>query len=298
VVNGPGLDLRTLRSGGVIARTALDRLGLTPPHEKFKLDDARQRAWLEAFSGGWCWVRIPRWPLPVVDVDVNDAFPTGGALVGEWEHVAAAELVEEEVHDDFAEFIASPAELLARLYSPAVWRYWGFTLVEVEPDGEPWPITVQRCRGEDAHLDVTQLCSPGRRFWFTWPDVANATLLAGRAPRFRTAIRLQAVGRQPGLRRAQLRDMTLDPDDNPLLALVARRRQARREGDRRLAAALRVINNSLTWGEWARVDPAWCSDGHRAIRAEATGPWFWPPVAATIPATCRLILGMLQCSIR
>jgi hypothetical protein len=294
VVNGPGVDLRTARSGGFLARTALERLGLIPPLDKFALDDRTLRGWQEAFSGGWCWPRIPRWPLPVVDVDVNDAFPTVGALLGEWDHLGAADLVEDDVTEELRRFVASPVELLAQLFDSSTWRYWGFTLIEVEPDGEPWPITVRRYPCEDPHLEVTQVLSPHRAFWFAWPDVAHAALFADRPLRIRRAIRLRAIGRQPGLRVARLRDVTLNPAGNPLLALVARRRQSRREGDRRLAAALRVIDNSLAWGEWARVDPAWTEDGHRIVRTERLGPWWWGPVAAAIPAGCRLVLGMLQ----
>jgi hypothetical protein len=295
VVSEPGLDPRVLRSSGVIARAALERLNLMPPLEKFHIADATLRASQEASSGGWCWTRIPRWPLTVVDVDINDAYPTIGALLGEWDHLAAAELVEEDVTEELRLLVvASPDELLNQLLDPRTWRHWGFTLVEVEPDGEPWPITVQRRLGDDPRLEVAPLYSPKRPFWFAWPDVANSLLLGGKMPRIRNAIRLRAIGHQAGLRPAQLRDVNLDPDENPIIRLVARRRQARREGQRRLVTALQPIDNSMAWGEWARVDPAWCSDGQRVTRTERLGPWWWGPVAATVPAGCRLVLGMLQ----
>jgi hypothetical protein len=294
VIETGGLDLRDVRSGGSIARVFLERLGITPPLEKFPvLDDADLDSWAQAAHGGWCWVTIARWPLPVVDVDINDAYSTIAVLLGWWDHVSARELVAVDCTDELTNFLSRPDELEGQLFNPNTWRHWGFTLVELRPVGEPLPI-VRSTPGVDPRLEVTRTTSPARSLYFTWPDVALATLLSGHAPRIEQATRLEPVGTQFGLRSARFRDFEIDPSDNPVSALVRRRRQARRDGDRRLARVVRVISNSLVYGEWARTDPSWRSNGHHVQRIEVPGPWCWPPIAATIPAGCRLILALLD----
>jgi hypothetical protein len=289
-----GVDLRSVRSGGALARSLLERLALAPPLEKFATpNDASLDQWQQAVYGGWCAVCIQRWPIPVVDVDINDAYPTVAALLGWWDHVAAAELVESEVTEELIEFLREPDELEDRLLDPSTWSRWGLTLVEVHPEGEPFPI-LRSQPGADPRLDITDTTSPERPLHYTWPDVALATLGAGHVPNIRSATQLRSLGRQHGLRTASFLDLTIAPRDNPARALVKRRHRARQEGDKRLTRTLRVIANALVWGECARTDPSWCSDGHRVRRIERPGPWCWPPLAATIPAACRLVLAMLD----
>jgi len=59
--------------------------------------------------------------------------------------------------------------------------------------------------------------------------------------------------------------------------------------DARAKVALHRIVNSGAWGIFARADQH--RVGGRLV--EEVAEWSWPPIAATVPALCRLWLGMV-----
>jgi hypothetical protein len=290
------LDVRYLHSPGSVAGQLLTRMGVVAPLDKFAIpDDEALDHWQQGMHGGWCAVHVARTPVPACEVDIISAYATAGSLIDWWAYFSAARIVEEDCTDEFHAFLHDD-RLLEDLFDPDTWRRWGCTLVEVRPSGQPFPAQLQRDLEVEPHLEVVPLTLDGTLF-YPWPDVVLATLLAATPPEIVSATRLVPVGRQANLRPVTVRDdFVIDPvEDDPAVACAVRRRQAQREGDTQYAAVLRLVVNSLNFGQPSRYDPTWQRQGRRLERAEQPGAWCWPPVAATVPAACRLLLAMLEC---
>ena len=83
---------------------------------------------------------------------------------------------------------------------PRRWAQFGCTLVEVMPDGEPYPVEVEDLHRPDGRLEVSPLMPCGRMFWFPALDVISAALGPGGSPALIRAVRYVPVGRQAGIR--------------------------------------------------------------------------------------------------
>jgi hypothetical protein len=191
-----------------------------------------------------------------------------------------------DVTNAFRRFLADP-NLLARMYSPATWRRWGFTRVALRATGEPLPVEVLGPDGP--RLRVVPVWAD--QLDATWLDAVGATLLSGHPVEVISAVRLAPSGRVQGLTQVQVPGALLRPDHDPAVTLVALRRQAQDAGDQRLATLLRVVVNAMVYGNAARFDP----DGHGG---ERPGPWCFPPMAATVAAGSRCLLAVLEAEVR
>ncbi len=148
-------------------------------------------------------------------------------------------------------------------------------------------------------------CSGPRCSPYAWPDVLGASVLAGRAPQVIRATRLVPVGRQRGLRRRLpvVPGLVLRADEDPVLGLVRRRRQAKEAGDTVLASALHAVVNSLVSGHPSRTDEYLrnVARGHhqaRWERVEKPGPWTFFPIATSVQAGAHLLLAVLDRMVR
>ena len=158
-----------------------------------------------------------------------------------------------EVRSLCAEAAAGRADVLL---DPATWRHFGLSLCEVVANGEEWPIEVPDADYPEGHAGMRPL-RLGMPLPFVWPDVVLAALRSGQVPEIVSATRLVPVGRQEGLasRWPLYEGLMLNEGDDPAVALVRLRDRAKAKGDDRLAAMLRVLVNSLVYGNAARLDP-------------------------------------------
>jgi hypothetical protein len=101
------------------------------------------------------------------------------------------------------------------------------------------------------------------------------------------ATKLLPIGRQRGLRAVRVLGAELDTLDDPAFVLGRRRRQAKDQGEKRRADALRSVMNAMVWGNLSRFDPI--ADG-----GERPGPWCWPPLASTVTAGSRCLLALAE----
>lgn len=288
-----------LASPGTLARSILDRTGLTPPLAKFAVpDDMALDRWSGHQHGGWATADLRGQIVPALDADVRSAYPAAWSLLGCFDLLRSARLVEVDARAEVLDLLRScAAGDIAPLLDPATYRQLGLTRVQVMPDGETWPVQLDAVSGRSGRLRVGPARSAdGATVWVSWPWAAVAALLSGRVPTIRRALRLARDGDEvePGRPVPIFDDLVVGAGDDPVPALVRLRTEAKRRiaagvaepDDERLAVLLRVVVNALAYGGFARLD-----DGGGELRPAR---WTWPPIAATVPACAALWLAMAQ----
>jgi hypothetical protein len=292
------VDLSALRSAGGLAAQVVRKSGVRAPLLKFKTpDDYALDRWIGAHRGGWLSAELAGAGLfPAVDIDAHSAYPAVAALLGWWEVMIAAQLRRKDVHVEVQELCAEAAGGdIARLLRRETWDRLGFALCEVIPDGESWPVESPDEDYPEGHAGMRPVRS-SVALPFTWPDVVLAALRSGRVPRVISAERLIPVGRQALLQKSWTLygGRTLYLGQDPAVALVRRRDKARVRGDKRLVAMLRVLVNSLVYGNAARLDPVRRREQGRTLLYEQAFEFSFPPIAATVTAGTRLVVGVAE----
>jgi hypothetical protein len=267
--------------------------------EKFTLSDHEHRAWAETFHGGWTSADegLLATPFEAVTLDVSSCFPLVAHLIGWWPLMCAEELRRDVVTDELQRLCERAIDEPDLLLDPAVWRRFGLVLVEgVRPDGEWFPVEVEDQRRPDGRLEVLPLYSPNRPFCFSALDVLAASARSRRVPHFELATSYVPVGRQEGLRTTVplLPGLSIDIDDDPVLALVRHRRALKLRGHLVQAAQLRVAVNSLVFGNPARFDEQRRKVGGEWVRTEVPGPFNFFPLASSVAAGSHLILALFD----
>jgi DNA-binding transcriptional regulator YiaG len=287
------------RSPGSLAAHVVEGSGATPPLWKPGApDDAALGRWIGAHHGGWLSAELAAAGLfPAVDIDIHSAYPAVFALLGCADLLFAEGFEYEDVTTDLLDLLARIARgEVDVLFDRATWERFGATLCEIEPDGEQWPVEAPDLDYPEGHAAMRLLRST-MPLPFTWSDVALVALRSGRIPRLHSAVRLFGTGRQSGLRaRWPLYDgRWVRAGEDPVVALVHLRDKAKRAGDSRLAAQLRVVVNALAYGNFARIDQREVQKSRRkAVLVESSAPWTFPPIAATVTAGCRLLVGAAE----
>ena len=186
------------------------------------------------------------------------------------------------------------------MLDPTTWRRLGCTLVELLPDGEPFPVEVEDEHRPDGRTETTRLFSPERSMVYAWGDVVAAAVLSGQVPNIRRATRLAPVGREAGLRERLpvLPGLVLDVDDDPVVRLVQHRRLLRTAGRLSEAALLRVVANALCFGILARFDECRRGSGRTTRLGERPGPWNFLPLASSVTAGTHLLLAVFEAMVR
>jgi hypothetical protein len=309
-----GLDLPSLVSPGTAGSQLLCRLGAEAPlahhdiegrareallrlgwRQGARADEAESWAtsllgervnyrldrWMAAMHGGWVWADrkwLQRW-FEAIDLDLRSAYAAVAVLLLWWDHLTAKNLRCEDATAELAELCSLPrADLAQALKDPATWRRFGLTRCIVEAKGEPFPVHF------DAYERLAVVPAFGRLDG-TWLDAAVASLTAGRPVEIIEASRLVPEGRLP-LRKVRTLAGVLGGNEDPVLGLYQLRQKAKQDGDFRLAGWLRVLLNSLVYGNFGRFDV-------RPGR-EVPGPWAWPPLAACVAAGSRALLMLLR----
>ena len=292
------LHIARAQSPSAIAALVPTRFGVRPALLKFRLPDEEQARWAETFAGGWCSdvAGLRGVPFTAALADVTSAFPLTAHLVGWWALYTASTIRHEVVTDALRRAceraVADPATAL----DPKLWRRLGVTLVEVVPDGEPFPIEVEDDTRPDGRSEVVPVFSPARSMFYAWPDVLGAATMGRRVPRIVRAIRLVPGPPEPGLRERVpvVPGLVLDVDEDPVLGLVRRRRDAKVAGDTRLAKVLHASVNTLVSGDLSRFDERLVKRGRVSKLGEVPGPRTFLPIACTVQAGARLLLAVVD----
>jgi hypothetical protein len=289
------VGLGSVYSPGGVAAHIMRRSGITPPLRKFaKPDDALLDGWASAAHGGWQTADVRGVVVPVVDADVRSAYPAGWALLDCWRVLRAKRLHQVDVLPTVQRLAErAAAGDLAPLFDRRTYSRLGLTLCQVQLNRETAPVELP-IEGGDPHFVVAPVQS-STPMWLTWPDVILSALLSRRVPRLLSATRLRPEDEEQ-VRPVPLRDGTVvPPGEDPWVAAVRLRAEAKAAGDVRLKDVLRVVASSA-WGNSARGDQHRRSGGkgRRSKLVERPAEWSWPPIAATVPAVSRMWLAVID----
>ncbi|MDA8314734.1 MAG: hypothetical protein M0010_06105 [Actinomycetota bacterium] len=267
--------------------------------------DAELRRWTGAHHGGWLSSELAgAGVFPAADVDIHAGYPATYALLGSDELRRAERFEREDVTANLRALCRDLASgNVEALFDPQTWRRFGATICEVRPRGEMWPVEAPDADFPEGHAAMRPVVSPVP-LPFAWPDVALAALRSRHVPDLVRATRLVPIGRQ-GRETFPLYDgRWVRPGEDPVVALVRLRDEAKRRGNDRLAALLRVVVNALAYGNAARLDQRServgrkprKGDKERRRRALVERParTTFPPIASSVTAACRLVIGLAE----
>ena len=291
------IDLRFLTSPGTLAARIDERSRAVPMLSVPGAPDDREMGrWMGAHHGAWLSAELAGAGLfSAVDVDVHSGYPTDYRQLGCHELRVAERYEREDVTADLRALCADlAAGKVDALLDPATWERFGATVCELRPAGETWSVHSPDRDFPDGHAAMRPVTS-SVPLPFTWCAVTLASLRAGREVDLRSAVRLVPRGRQ----RQVVSTFPLyggrwvRNGEDPALALVRLRDEAKRRDDDRLAADLRVVVNSL-YGNAARIDQYYARQGRREVLAERVSRGSFPPIAASVTDGCRLVVGLAE----
>jgi hypothetical protein len=274
---------------------------------------------MSSFFGGRAECRIRREPMPVVYTDFVSMYPTVNALLGNWSLLTAREIRVVDATEEVRDFLNGVE--LEDCFRPETWQQLQ-AFVKVRADGEIYPVRVTY----DPHGQSWQIGSNPLKsadpLWFALPDVVTAKLLSHRTPEVVEAFRLVADGQQKGLRETKLRGLvSVDPRSQDFFRHVIEERKHTQDNPKldeneraRLDKALKVLANAGSYGIYAEMNRkelpgntavpvrVWNCAGRqfetRVTAPEEPGPYCFPPIAALITSAARLMLALLECSVR
>jgi len=272
---------------------------------------------MTAFYGGRAETRIRRVSLPVVYVDFLSMYPTVNALMGLWELVRAERVECVEDRDGFQAWFdtLTPDDC----FRPETWRQLvGIALIE--SDGDVLPVRARYDHAAQGYEIGHNYGTSDVAMWYALADVLASWLITGRKPRVLRVIRFVPSGVQPTLRAVALRGIVeVDPAKRDFFRTVIEQRQ-RVKRDRslpkvereRLDAFLKVLANSTSYGIYAEMNQieetpkkpkpitVHALDAFEAnvTTPEEPGAFFFAPFAACITAAARLMLALLEHSVR
>ncbi len=295
-------DLAHSVSPGGLAAQVPARFRVRPPLETFDLTEDEGRRWAETFHGGWCEAdpRLTGITFSAVSDDVSSCFPLVAALIGWWDLLCAKRIARRNVTAELRRVCERVASDSTAALDPAIWRRFGCCLVTVRPSGQAFPVEVEDRLRPDGRLEVVPLFSPDRLMHYSALDVIAAAADSGDVPEIVGATAYVPVSRQSGLRKRRpiLPGLVASVDEDPALELVRHRRSAKDRGDTRLAAVLRVMVNSLVFGNLARFDEVLRREDRGWVRDERPGPWNCLPVASSVTAGSHLLLAAYDRMVR
>ncbi len=276
-----------------------------------------------AFFGGRTSAHIRKVAVPVVYTDFLSMYPTVNSLMGLWRFVIARKI---EVIDHCESSIQRFLNGLTAedLFKPATWKHMT-AFVRVIPNGDILPSRARYSAvSNDWQVAVNHLYaqsdSPKDALWFSLPDVVASKLLHGRIPQIVDAFRIEARATLGDLQSTQLRGaVQVDPTKQDFFRVVIeeRRRLSRRSHlseieTKRLDKALKVLANAASYGIYAEMiqeesdtkvnvtchgldaGPFEC----RVAHPDKTGEYCFPPFASLITGAARLMLAVLEHSVR
>jgi hypothetical protein len=221
---------------------------------------------------------------PVIDADIHAAYAAAHAL-SDIPRVLAAQSLRRDHDPAFLLGVAERAAAgdFAPLFERQTYAHLGLSLCEVVPNRTWHPIEIAEV-GRNPRFVVAPSLSPVP-LSYTWPDFVLSAVLSERVTELCSFTRLVPWGH-------------VDVSKPRWITKSVHRRDAAKDrlragtakaDDARLKVALHPIINSGAWGNFARADQH--RVGQRQV--EEVAEWSWPPIAATMPALCRLWLAMV-----
>jgi hypothetical protein len=296
-----------LYSPASVAKGYLEKLQIVYPREKFIKPDYAFGIAMQGYMGGRAECRIRKCEVPVVPVDFMSKYPTVNELLGNWPVLTAESISSEDATNEVRKLLKRIT--LERCYDRKLWPKFKFFAL-VQPDEDILPVrTVYN--GVTQNIGINYLTSD-QPIWFAGPDIISAIILSGgKVPRIEKAYRVVPHGKQAGLGTTNLRSMVeVDANKSSFFKHVIEQRAAN-EADKSLYYFLKILANSGSYGLFVELNPGENSE-QAEIKVfsgednftdtppviEKPGDWYSPPVASLITSGGRLLLAMLEASVR
>jgi hypothetical protein len=276
-----------------------------------------------AFFGGRTSAHIRKIVVPVVYTDFLSMYPTVNSLMDLWRFVTAREIkIIEHCQPEIDEFLK---QLTAdELFKPATWKHLA-AFVRVIPDGDVLPSRAKySAQSNDWQVAVNHLYAKNSdvndALWFSLPDVAASVLLTGKVPRIVDAFRIEPDGTLRELKPTKLRgEIYVNPKTQDFFKVVIeqRKRLASRTHlseveKERLDKALKVLANATSYGIYAEMNRQESDNKVRVTchgidatpyaplvtHPDVPGEYCFPPLASLITGAARLMLSLLERSVR
>lgn len=269
---------------------------------------------MQAYYGGRAECRIRHTEVPVVLTDFMSEYPTSNSLLGLWQMLIAKELRIEAATEEVRELLEGVT--LQSAFDPALWKQLSFFAL-VQPEEIVLPVRADY-NGKTSNIGINPLTSR-KPIYYSGPDLVAAKLQTGRAPKIIKAFRVVPVGVQDGLQKISLGGaVEINPRSDDFFKRVIEARIQIKANNKQgesdpLADFLKVLANSGSYGLFVEVNPEKVPRGHRALVRvfsgndefvttspvlERPGKWYFPIFGALTTAAGRLLLTLLECSVR
>lgn len=313
----PPLPPWEIFSPASLAKSALGRMGITPPLERAtRVSPVQLGRAASAYFGGRAEARIRGVVVPVVYTDVTSMYPTVNTLAQLWSLVTARTLRSRRVTSEARRALRQVT--LEACLRPALWPQLRF-FAEVVPERDVLPVRARYAAGSRAFTIGVNPLSAHERFWYSGFDLAASALLTGRVPTIRQAFTIAGNGTLKGLEPVTLRErVPIDPRTQDFFRTVIEERHRIKHAPasevspaerKRLDKLLKVIANSGSYGIFAQFDPKTLAPGKtapvrvhgrgeaylcRTEHPEDPGEFCFPPIAAWITSAARLMIAIIE----
>lgn len=308
-------------SPATIGKGYLRAMGIAPILERQQNFPKQYLGYAQsAFFGGRTSAHIRKTPVPVVYTDFLSMYPTVNSLMGLWRYVTAENIrVIENCQDEIAAFLQRLK--LDDLFRPEMWPELT-AFVRLIPDGDILPARSQyNSESNDWQVGVNHLHAGNQTgndsaLWFALPDVVASVILTGRVPKIIDAFRIEPRGKLSSLKPTTLRGaIPIDPRRQDFFKTVIEQRKRTAANldlseleKKRLDKALKVLANSTSYGIYAEMNRGESNEtvqvtchgidqepfNCRVSHPENAGTYYFPPLAALITASARLMLALLE----
>jgi hypothetical protein len=309
-----------------IGKAYLRRMGIKPIlHRQPDFPKSYLGYAQSAFFGGRTSAHIRKVPIPVVYTDFLSMYPTVNSLMDLWRFVTARKItVVEHCEGEIEFFLRRLNANSDDLFERKTWKNLT-AFVQVIPDGDVLPSRGRyNVESNDWQVAVSHLYADpndsNQALWFSLPDVVASVLVTGRVPKIVDAFRIEARGKLKRMESCKLRGVVeVDPrkQDFFRLAIEERRRLPNRTDISaaekiRLDKALKVLANAASYGIYAemhrqesdRKQTVMCHGIDappfpcRVAHPDVPGEYCFPPLASLITGAARLMLALLERSVR
>ena len=302
-------------SPAAISKAYLRAMNVTPPGRKFAniAREIQGRA-MTAYYGGRAECRIRKLIVPVVYVDVLSMYPTVNTLMRLWCLLIAERLEVVDATQEVSALLQSAT--LEQSLKPDFWPKLLF-FARIEPDGDVLPVRAEYAESSDTlNIGVNPLVSH-TPLWFAGADLVASKIASGKVPKVIEAFKLVPVGQQTGLKPTMLAGaVAIDPTTDDFYKVEIEQRQLIKNSEslpahekERREKAIKVNANAGSYGIFAEMNPEELASKDRArievfglndpfvcttSAPETSGPFFFAPIAAWIPAAARLMLALIE----
>lgn len=286
-------------SPATLAKGYFEAMGITPHMGRSSVPDDVLGAAMSTFYGGRAEARIRRVTTPVTVLDFTSMYPTVGHLMALWDLITSADIQAEEFDLDLS------GVDIDYCLNPENWP--GFVgIAQIMPDKDVLPVRMYYGPNETPNIGINYF-SAQEPYWYAIPDIIASTLLTGKPPKILKAIRFRSAGRAPSLTPVKLLGRIEVSPEEDFLKYAVEERQRVKNSDPQLAALLKTVVNSGSYGIFAQVNRKKLSQPtagkllHRdgvteriSTTKEAPGEYFYAPLATMPTSGARLMLALME----